>query len=107
METKFKVGNQVIVIDSEKTYDSYQELIDLMTMKGTNWDKGTLAPEKSIYTIINIKKHLQAENIIYLIRSVATSKEYLICEEGLKLPKSQIGIPLNNSCIENITYEGI
>lgn len=80
LELKFVLGQQPTVVNSGKTYSSYEGMAELMRL--TKWAKWRTPHEGSVGTVVAISKHEQADAI--LIGVSIDGKEYIIGQDGLE-----------------------
>ena len=81
-QSKFKIGDKVMVTDEKDCWPYYDEMAELMGL--TNWDEGTNPNKNSEVIIINIEQHLDRNELVIGVRT-KDGKEHIMGEEGLEL----------------------
>ena len=81
-QSKFKIGDKVMVTDEEDCWLYYDEMAALMGL--TNWGEGTVPNKNSEVIIINIEQHLKRNELVIAIRT-KDGKEHIMGEEALEL----------------------
>ena len=82
METKFKIGDKVMVINVRGCYRYYVDMAELMGL--TNWNEGAGPDKNSEAIIINIEQQPEQNTLLIGIKT-KDGKEYIIGENSLKL----------------------
>ena len=82
METKFKIGDKVMVINVRGCYRYYVDMAELMGL--TNWNEGAGPDKNSEAIIINIKQQPEQNTLLIGIKT-KDGKEYIMGENSLKL----------------------
>ena len=85
IQSKFKIGDKVMVINVRDCYRYYVDIAELMCL--TNWNEGASPDKNSEATIINIKQQPELNTLLIGIRT-KDGKEYIMGEKGLELLES-------------------
>ena len=83
IQSKFKIGDKVKVIDPNWIYLSYDEMVGIMDLK--NWQSYKSIKRGSVGTVINIKMHQSDTSNITIGIRLEDETEYIMDEKGLKL----------------------
>ena len=84
-QSKFKIGDKVMVINVRDCYRYYVDIAELMCL--TNWNEGASPEKNSEATIINIEQQPDHKTLLIGIKT-KDGKEYIIKEKGLELLES-------------------
>ena len=90
METKFKIGDKVKVIDSDNCYGHYDAMADQMGLK--NWKVGNNLSDGDEGMIVAIEKHPDLGKIIYGMYT--NGREYIMNVDGLELVRDNTSGPI-------------
>ena len=82
IQSKFKIGDKVMVINVRECYRYYDEMAKLMGL--TNWNEDVIPDKNSEAIIINIEQHPEQNTLVIGIRT-KDGKEYIFSETGIKL----------------------
>ena len=82
IQSKFKIGDKVMVINVRECYRYYDVMAELMGL--TNWNEDVSPDKNSEAIIINIEQHPEQNTLVIGIRT-KDGKEYIISETGIKL----------------------
>ena len=82
IQSKFKIGDTVMVINVRGCYRYYVDMAELMGL--TNWNEDVSPEKNSEAIIINIEQHPELKTLVIGIRT-KDGKEYMMGEEGLEL----------------------
>ena len=82
IQSKFKIGDKVMVINVRECYRYYDDMAELMGL--TNWNEDVSPNKNSEAIIINIEQHPELNTLVIGIRT-KDGKEYIISETGIKL----------------------
>ena len=84
-QSKFKIGDKVMVINVRDCYRYYVDIAELMCL--TNWNEGASPDKNSEAIIINIEQQPEQNTLLIGIKT-KDGKEYIIKEKGLELLES-------------------
>ena len=84
IQSKFKIGDKVMVINVRDCYRYYDVMAELMGL--TNWNEDVIPDKNSKAIIINIEQHPEQNTLVIGIKT-KDGKEYMMGEEGIKLLK--------------------
>lgn len=90
METKFKIGDKVKVIDRGECYGHYDAMADQMGLK--NWKVGNNLSDGDEGIIVAIEKHRDLGKIIYGMYT--NGREYIMNADGLELVRDNTSGPI-------------
>ena len=82
IQSKFKIGDKVMVINVRECYRYYDVMAELMGL--TNWNEDVSPDKNSEAIIINIEQHPEQNTLVIGIRT-KDGKEYIFSETGIKL----------------------
>lgn len=82
-EDNFKKGEKVEVVNENYTYLRYDEWFKKYKIDATYWCYNTEPKEGEIYTIVEIRKHLEEDWTLCLIKDNA-DRMFLIKDKGIK-----------------------
>jgi hypothetical protein len=83
IQSKFKIGDKVKIINLNKVYPTYKEMVGIMDLK--NWQPNKGVKNGSVATIINIEIHREDLHIMLNGIRLEDETEYIISEDGLEL----------------------
>ena len=82
IQSKFKIGDKVMVINVRECYRYYDEMAKLMGL--TNWNEDVIPDKNSEAIIINIEQHPEQNTLVIGIRT-KDGKQYIMGENSLIL----------------------
>src|SRR6478672_8866764 len=83
MQSKFKIGDVVRVINSGKLYLGYAEMVKKLGLK--NWQRSPFPDDETAFIVVGMSKHQYEDVVVYAIKSLQAQSEYLINEEGIEI----------------------
>ena len=84
IQSKFKIGDKVMVTNVKDCYRYYDDMAELELMGLTNWNEDVSPDKNSEAIIINIEQHPDQKTLLIGIKT-KDGKEYIFKEIGLAL----------------------